>query len=207
MSAGELSSGRKAKAHPLDWYVEQGWEWAQIVGAIGLEEQREGVAIWDPACGYGHSGSWLQAEGFTGRIILSDLVNNVAWSEFSFNWDSAYPKPEFFDHDFVEDVPPAIDGPVSIWCNPPYSDIRPWVEKAWAEWPYAELIVMLLPANRTEQGWWQELVEPVRDQLGYEDLRTEFLAGRLRFVAPGADGVGPNERPPFGCVLLIWEKA
>ena len=94
-----------------------------------------------------------------------------------------------------------------VWCNPPYSDIRPWVEKAWAEWPYAELIVMLVPANRTEQKWWQELVEPKRDQLGYEDLRTEFLPGRLRFIAPGADGIGPNERPPFGCVLLIWQRA
>ena len=93
-----------------------------------------------------------------------------------------------------------------VWCNPPYSNIRPWVEKAWAEWPFAELIVMLVPANRTEQGWWQELVEPKRDQLGYEDLRTEFLPGRLRFIAPGADGIGPNERPPFGCVLLIWER-
>lgn len=32
---------------------------------------------------------------------------------------------------------------------------------------------MLLPANRTEQGWWQRHVEP-------------------------------NERPPFGCCLVIW---
>lgn len=94
-----------------------------------------------------------------------------------------------------------------VWCNPPYSNIRPWVEKAWAEWPYAELIVMLLPQNRTEQAWWQELVEPRRDQLGYEDLRTEFLPGRLRFIAPGATEIRPNERPPFGCVLLIWERA
>jgi phage N-6-adenine-methyltransferase len=22
-----------------------------------------------------------------------------------------------------------------VWCNPPYSDIRPWVEKAWREYP------------------------------------------------------------------------
>lgn len=21
-----------------------------------------------------------------------------------------------------------------VWCNPPYSTIRPWVEKAWSEW-------------------------------------------------------------------------
>jgi phage N-6-adenine-methyltransferase len=90
-----------------------------------------------------------------------------------------------------------------VWCNPPYSDVRPWVAKAWAE-SAADLIVMLLPANRTEQLWWQRLVEPYRDRPGSR-LRVEFLSGRLRFVAPSASGVGPNERPPFGCCLLIWQ--
>lgn len=89
-----------------------------------------------------------------------------------------------------------------VWCNPPYSDIAPWVAKAWAE-ERAELIVMLLPANRTEQSWWQELVEPHRDRPGSR-LRVEFLKGRLRFIQAGRSEVGPNERPPFGCCLLIW---
>lgn len=110
-----------------------------------------------------------------------------------------------------------------VWCNPPYSDIGAWVEKAWQSWnpaalcvddPSAELIVMLLPANRTEQRWWQDLVEPMRDGPG-SPLRVEFLAGRLRFLVDGqgtldtlfGDQRGhhkPNERPPFGCCLLIW---
>lgn len=90
-----------------------------------------------------------------------------------------------------------------VYCNPPYSDIAPWIEKAWAE-DQAELIVMLLPANRTEQRWWQTLIEPHRDRAGSR-LRTEFLGGRLRFLKPGQEKIGPNERPPFGCVLCIWE--
>lgn len=93
-----------------------------------------------------------------------------------------------------------------VWCNPPYSDIGAWVRKAWAEMEKPtppELIVMLLPANRTEQRWWQEHVEPYRDESRGE-LRLRFLPGRLRFVKPGADSIGPNERPPFGCCLLIW---
>ena len=106
----------------------------------------------------------------------------------------------------------------NVWCNPPYSDIRSWVQKAWSEWPGGGLssamrvamgdaprrIVMILPANRTEQGWWQDLVEPFRDK---EDspLRVEFLRGRMRFDRPNAV-VGPKrDRPPFGCCLLIWE--
>lgn len=90
-----------------------------------------------------------------------------------------------------------------VWCNPPYSDIGPWVEKAHTSG--AELVVMLLPANRTEQAWWQDLVEPYRDKPG--GVRCEFLRGRLRFVKPGQKRVGPNERPPFGCCLLIWGDA
>jgi phage N-6-adenine-methyltransferase len=91
-----------------------------------------------------------------------------------------------------------------VWCNPPYSDIAPWVAKAWDEhWAGAALIVMLLPANRTEQGWFQDFVEPFRDRAG--PLRTEFIRGRTRFIAAGDTEIKPNARPPFGCVLLIWE--
>lgn len=94
-----------------------------------------------------------------------------------------------------------------VWCNPPYSNIRPWVEKAWLEWRAPSgphLIVMLLPANRTEQPWWQDLVEPLRDS--GDGFAVEFIGGRLRFIAHDADEIKPNERPPFGCCLLIWER-
>jgi len=89
-----------------------------------------------------------------------------------------------------------------VYCNPPYSKIAPWVEKAWAE-RLAEIIVLLLPANRTEQGWWQEFVEPFRDKAG-SPLTCRFLPGRYRFLKPDQKEVLPNMRPPFGCVLLIW---
>lgn len=90
-----------------------------------------------------------------------------------------------------------------VWCNPPYSGIEAWVRKAHNE--DAELVVMLLPANRTEQRWWQLGVEPYRDHPAGR-LRVEFLPGRMRFVRPGATSIGPNERPPFGCCLLIWRE-
>lgn len=92
-----------------------------------------------------------------------------------------------------------------VWCNPPYSDIASWVVKAHQEAVDAKLIVMLLPANRTEQGWWQRLVEPYRDRPG-APLRVEFIAGRQRFIAHDKDHVGTNERPPFGVCLLIWGR-
>lgn len=97
-----------------------------------------------------------------------------------------------------------------VWCNPPFSDIRPWVQKAWAEWTFRDrsagphLIVMLLPANRVEQGWWQDLVETRRDRPG-SPLHVEFLRGRMRFDRPGWTKPAKGDRPPFGCCLLIWE--
>jgi phage N-6-adenine-methyltransferase len=102
-----------------------------------------------------------------------------------------------------------------VWCNPPYSNIREWVVKAWDAWEgaydteYPQLIVMLLPANRTEQVWWQRYVEPHRDGRGWppgSPLRVEFLPGRMRFERPDAV-IGPKgDRPPFGCCLLIWGR-
>lgn len=96
-----------------------------------------------------------------------------------------------------------------VWCNPPYSNIEPWIERAWDEWtlrfPSPELIVMLLPANRTEQGWWQRQIESGRDRGG--SLSIEFLPGRMRFLRNGATDIKPNERPPFGCCLAIWRNS
>lgn len=96
----------------------------------------------------------------------------------------------------------------SIWCNPPYSGLDRWLAKAWAEWERQggpRTIVMLLPANRPEQPWWQTYVEPHRDRPG-SPLSVRFLPGRLRFIKPGAIDVKPNERPPFGCCLLVWTR-
>lgn len=112
-----------------------------------------------------------------------------------------------------------------VWCNPPYSDCGAWVDKAWSEWSAGpgedfdamarrhrryvlrgetpSLIAMLLPANRVEQAWWQDLVEPYRDRPG-SPLRVEFLRGRMRFERPGWTKPEKGDRPPFGCCLLIW---
>ncbi|WP_225205351.1 hypothetical protein [Novosphingobium huizhouense] len=121
---GEISTGRQAKRHPYDWYVEQGWEWEQIVAAIGLEEAETGTMIWDPAAGFGHSASRLQGMGFAGSLLLSDIVNRVAWDDFE--------RPEdvtFTSACFIEDGPwEVLHGRVSIWCNPPFSYRHYWLD-------------------------------------------------------------------------------
>jgi len=97
------------------------------------------------------------------------------------------------------------------WGNPPYSDVAPWVAKAWREWttrPDLTVICMLLPAIKTEQPWWQRDVEPYRDGRHAKTGRfeTHFLPGRTAFARPGSGGVGQSGAP-FGCVLLVWRRS
>jgi phage N-6-adenine-methyltransferase len=90
-----------------------------------------------------------------------------------------------------------------VWCNPPYSDVGAWVRKAWGEFHGGSpLIVMLVPANRTEQAWWQDGVEPHREN--GTGLTVRFLRGRQRFDRPGWTKPAKGDRPPFGLCLLIW---
>lgn len=96
-----------------------------------------------------------------------------------------------------------------VWCNPPYSKLEPWVAKAWEEMRNGcELVVMLIPANRCEQPFWQEFVEPFRDREPTDGVRlsTRFVRGRVKFTAPG-EVPGAKDSPPFGCVLITWERA
>jgi phage N-6-adenine-methyltransferase len=111
----------------------------------------------------------------------------------------------------------ALNGLAQPWrgercfCNPPFSDIGAWVAKAWQA-SDAELVVMLVPATRTEQPWWQKLVEPYRDGRaslvpGWV-LSTSFCAGRWHFLKDGAPIIdsktGRRSSPKFGCVTLTW---
>jgi phage N-6-adenine-methyltransferase len=101
-----------------------------------------------------------------------------------------------------------------VWCNPPYSDLSGWMEKVWAEWRRSPTldsprvptsITLLLPANRPEQVWWQDYIEPFRDRPG-SPMTTHFLRRRRRFIQPGATEIKPNERPPFGSVVVHLEQ-
>jgi site-specific DNA-methyltransferase (adenine-specific) len=108
-------------------------------------------------------------------------------------------------------------GCMRVWCNPPYSAIPDWVAKAHHETlqPFpCEVAVLLLPADRTEQPFWHEYIEPFRDRPG-TGVRTEFIRKRIKFGLPPehpdankglANGKGGKYRyPPFGCVLVIFE--
>lgn len=91
-----------------------------------------------------------------------------------------------------------------IWCNPPFSDIEPWVAKAHS---CEATVVMLLPANRMEQPWWQKYIEPFRDGRALSLPETRFLPGRRCFRNRGQEIKNRTSRnPPFGIVIVIWDR-
>lgn len=81
-----------------------------------------------------------------------------------------------------------------LWCNPPYSDISPWVEKANALPEGSHGVVMLVPAD-TSVGWFREALKEVTE--------IRFITGgRISFVR--ADTGKPVNGNNKGSMLLIW---
>ena len=83
---------------------------------------------------------------------------------------------------------------VTNWCNPPYSDITPWVEKAIEEKKKGRLTVMLIPAD-TSVKWFK---------LAYENCtECHFISGRLAFInAQTQKPVSGNNK---GSVVFIFD--
>lgn len=81
------------------------------------------------------------------------------------------------------------------WCNPPYSDITPWVKKAADQNKFGCVgTVMLVPADMSV-GWFREAL------LSVSEVRI-ITGGRLSFVR--ADTKQPVNGNNKGSMLLIW---
>lgn len=84
----------------------------------------------------------------------------------------------------------------AIFCNPPYSNIRPWVIKAAEQCQkQRQPVVMLLPAD-TSTGWFATALQTV------DEVRL-VTEGRIGFInastgLPGKNGAGK------GNIFLIW---
>lgn len=110
---------------------------------------------------------------------------------------------------FFDGSTEAMDGLVQPWygtvfMNPPYNAkaLAQWVPKADAEvnCGNAKRVVALLPAKKTEQGWWQEFVLPEYHRDGsWVNGRVEmvrFLDGRIRFKS--------GKTAPFSSCLVVF---
>ena len=81
-----------------------------------------------------------------------------------------------------------------VWCNPPYSDITPWVQKAAEECRKGIGTVMLVPAD-TSVGWFS-LARNSCTEVRF------IIDGRLSFIR--ADTGKPVNGNNKGSMLLIW---
>jgi len=92
-----------------------------------------------------------------------------------------------------------------VWCNPPFTELEAWTNKAWEEQANTHVIVMLVPANRTDQLWWQKNVAPYIKKpafaVRWRDERDRFTIDGGKPILNAKGRVGS---PSFACALLIW---
>lgn len=63
----------------------------------------------------------------------------------------------------------------AVWCNPPYSNVRPWLERALVA---SRLVPVVLAITAdTSTRWWLECV-------AHEASEIRFLTGRVKFLLP-----------------------
>lgn len=73
-----------------------------------------------------------------------------------------------------------------VFCNPPWSNIKPFLELA----PAANLAVFLVPA-RTNARWFHRALE---------------LGGKVKFFKPRPKFADAKHASPVDCVLIEFEK-
>lgn len=83
----------------------------------------------------------------------------------------------------------------NLWCNPPYSDITPWVEKASTLPEGGNVGVVMLVPSDTSVGWFK-LARKSCTEVRF------ITGGRISFVR--ADTKKPVNGNNKGSMLLIW---
>ena len=86
-----------------------------------------------------------------------------------------------------------------VWCNPPYSDIKPWVDKA-IEAQLNGLGTVMLLNQDTSVGWFYEAlqyVSEIRFITGDKKENGGFTGGRLAFIDQDGRPAKGNNKPQF----------
>lgn len=78
-----------------------------------------------------------------------------------------------------------------VFCNPPYSNISEWVEKAYRESQQDHTLVVLLIPARTDTRYFHDYI--------YQRSEIRFIKGRLKFSEKGS--------APFPSMIVIFRGA
>ena len=91
--------------------------------------------------------------------------------------------------------------PRAVWCNPPYKNIEPWVDKGLDElaWGDATSITYLLP-NSTCTKWFKKLwAHPYLSDV-------IFISGRLKFQGPHVHPDMKKAFAPQGSIVVHLKR-
>jgi len=124
------------------------------------------------------------------------LFNNLM-REFNFDCDVAASNENKLCLSYITEEEDALKSGRywgwSNWCNPPYSDITPWVSMAIKQHLKGKSIVMLVPSD-TSVKWFKRAYESCNE--------VRFISGRLSFIS--AKTQKPINGNNKGSVLFIW---
>lgn len=131
----------------------------------------------------------------TPPAFLEALKRRLCIEEFSI--DLAASEGNAVAHNYYTEATDALS-PDIIWnpydgwafCNPPYSHITPWVEKASEEFVNRGAKVAMLVPAAVGANWWYNYVDGIASVL--------FLNGRLTFV-------GETAPYPKDCAILLYQ--
>lgn len=100
------------------------------------------------------------------------------------------------------DYIPADERSPWCWCNPPYSDIGPWVVKAMVEQHNGIGTVLLVPQDQSAEWYPGDNASEIRIITGYYDDSGKWKTGRISFVnaETGVEMQGNNK----GSMLLVF---
>lgn len=86
-----------------------------------------------------------------------------------------------------------------VFCNPPYSEIKTWVEKCFYEAQKDNTIVVLLIPARTDTRYFHNFI------LHRSEIR--FVRGRVKFEKTDIEPADNGSSAPFPSMIVIFRGA
>jgi site-specific DNA-methyltransferase (adenine-specific) len=127
--------------------------------------------------------------------VTPDLLYNKLNEEFKFDLDpcSTDENAKCIEHFTKEDNGLSKDWRGRrVFCNPPYSEINKWVEKAYYETCKDNTLVVMLIPSRTDTKYFHNFI--------YNRTEIRFIKGRLKFS-------NSKNSAPFPSMVVIFRGA
>lgn len=86
----------------------------------------------------------------------------------------------------------------TFWCNPPYSNLLPWLTKSSVSYKQGATGLVLVP-SRTDTKAFQDFAVP-------ECTCICFVKGRITFDDPAADPNAKKHPAPFPSVIIVYDR-